>query len=117
MQAIYTILHANLLINIYIIFSLVQGGKSVNSHELSSYIVSLILKAACLLSPKNKSWCLKKVCSQSLMVGKSQPRHPEIIDIKIVKLEETIVQMLTWCLKKVCSQSLGKLSIRDQAGW
>ena len=53
---------------------------------------------------------------KTIMVGKSQPQHPEIIDVKI-ELEETIVQMLTWCLKKVCSRSLGKLSIRDQAGW
>ena len=53
----------------------------------------------------------------TIIVGKSQPRHPMNIDVKNVKLQETIVQLWTWCLAvKVCSRSLVKLSIRVQAG-
>ena len=76
--------------------------------SLMSKFESLLCFSDCgLIQGVPKSyWCI------TIVVGKSQPRNPKKIDVKNVKLQETIVQMWTWCLAvKVCSHSLAKLSI------
>ena len=72
-----------------------QGAvKTLHSPaKLPTYMTSKLENLLCfsdcgLIQGVPKSyWCI------TIVVGKSQPRHPKKIDVKNVKLQETIVQM------------------------